>query len=59
MRNVVAKGVPMRVIMHILGHAKMATTTGLYAHVLPAAHREVANLIDQSLRPKKQETAVP
>jgi len=48
----------MSVIMHILGHAKMATTTDLYAHVLPAAHREVANLIDQSLRPKKQETAV-
>jgi integrase len=56
---VVAKGVPMRVIMHILGHAKMATTTDLYAHVLPAAHREVANLIDQFLRPKKQETAAP
>ena len=54
-----AKGVPMRVIMHILGHAKMATTTDLYAHVLPTTHREVANLIDKSLRLKKQETAVP
>ena len=52
----VAGGVPMRVVTDILGHSKMATTADLYAHVLPA-HREVADLIDQSLRPKKQETA--
>jgi integrase len=55
----VAKGVPMRVVMDILGHSKMATTADLYAHVLPAAHREVADLIDQSLQPRKRETAIP
>jgi hypothetical protein len=43
--------------MDIFGHARMATTADLYALVLPAAHREVADLIDQSLRPKIQETA--
>ena len=42
----------MRVVMDILRHAKMATTTDLYAHVMPAAHREVADLIDQAMRPE-------
>jgi hypothetical protein len=37
----------------------MATTADLCAQVMPAAHREVADLIDQSLRPKKQDTAIP
>jgi integrase len=55
----VAKGVPMRVVVEILGHSKMATTADLCAQVMPAAHREVADLIDQSLRPKKQDTAIP
>jgi hypothetical protein len=47
-------------VMDILGHSKMATTTDLYAHVPPAASRwAAAGLIDQSLRTKKQETAIP
>jgi integrase len=45
----VAKGVPMRVVMDILGHSQMATTTDLYAHVMPAAHREVADMIDRAM----------
>ena len=49
----VAKGVPMRVVMDILGHSQMATTTDLYAHVMPAAHREVANLFDEAMRVQK------
>lgn len=53
-----SKGVQMRVVMDILGHARMATTADLYAHVLPAAHREVAELIDESLRPKTQEAEI-
>jgi hypothetical protein len=52
----VAKGVPMRVVMDILGHAKIATTTDLYAHVMPAAHRDVANTIDQVMRLKQLRT---
>jgi len=49
----------MRVVVEMLGHAKMATTTNLHAHILPAAHREVASLIVQSLRSKTQETTIP
>jgi integrase len=49
----VAKGVPMRVVMDILGHSQMATTTDLYSHVMPAAHREVANLFDEAMRVQK------
>jgi hypothetical protein len=44
---VVTKGASMRVVMDILGNSKMATTADLYAHVLLAAHRDVANLNDQ------------
>ena len=55
----VAKGVPMRVVMDILGQSRMATTADLYTHVLPAAHREVTDLIDQSPRPKTQEATIP
>jgi len=54
----VAKGVHTWVVMEILGHAKMATTTDLYAHVLHA-HREVASVIDQSQRSRTQETTIP
>ena len=42
----VARGVPMRVVMDILGHSQMATTANLYSHVMSAAHREVADMID-------------
>lgn len=44
-----AQGVPMRVVMDILGHTQMATTADLYSHVMPAAHREVADLMDAIL----------
>ena len=45
----IAQGVPMRVVMDILGHSQMATTADLYAHVMPAAHRDVADLLDRAL----------
>lgn len=45
----VAQGVPMRVVMDILGHSQMSTTSDLYSHVMPAAHRDVADLIDRAL----------
>jgi integrase len=45
----IAKGVSMRVVMDILGHSQMATTADLYAHVMPAAHREVAELLDRAM----------
>jgi site-specific recombinase XerC len=44
-----AQGVPMRVAMDVLGHTQMATTADLYSHVMPVAHREVADLMDAML----------
>ena len=41
-----AQGVPARVVMEILGHTQISTTMDLYAHVMPAARREAANLMD-------------
>jgi hypothetical protein len=41
--------VPTRVVMDILGRSQMATTSDLYAHVMPAAHREVADLLDHAM----------
>jgi integrase len=46
----VVRGVPMRVVMAILGHSQMSTTIDLHAHVMPAAHREVANLFAEAIR---------
>ncbi len=40
----------MRVVMDILGHSQMATTADLYAHVMPAAHRDVADLLDRAFQ---------
>jgi integrase len=48
-----ALGIPMRVVMEILGHTQMATTADLYSHVMPAAHREVADLLDQAMAARK------
>ena len=44
-----AQGVPMRVVMDILGHSQMAATADLYSHVMPAAHRDVAELLDRAM----------
>jgi integrase len=44
-----AQGVPPRVVMDILGHSQIATTMDLYSHVMPAAHRDAADLMDQLL----------
>ncbi len=44
-----AQGVPARVVMEILGHTQISTTMDLYAHVMPAARREAADLMDRVL----------
>ena len=44
-----AQGVPARVVMDILGHTQMATTMDLYSRVMPAAHRDAADLMDRLL----------
>jgi integrase len=44
-----AQGVPARVVMEILGHTQISTTMDLYSHVMPAARREAADLMDRAL----------
>ncbi len=44
-----AQGVPARVVMDVLGHTQISTTMDLYAHVMPAAHREAAARMEEIL----------
>ena len=44
-----AQGVPARVVMDLLGHTQIGTTMNLYAHVMPAARHEAADLMDRIL----------
>jgi len=45
----IAQGVPVKVVADILGHSQLATTSDLYGHVYPAAHRDAADLMDRIL----------
>lgn len=45
-----AQGVPLRVVMEILGHSSIQITGDLYTHVVPALEREAAELIGKFLR---------
>ena len=42
-----AKGVPDRVIMEVVGHAEIGVTMNTYAHVLPVLRQEAADAIDE------------
>ncbi len=44
-----AQQVPPRVVMEILGHTQISTTMDLYSHVMPAARRNAADLMDRIL----------
>jgi integrase len=39
-------GVPLRMVMEILGHSQISTTSDIYTHVMPAQFREVADALD-------------
>jgi integrase len=39
-------GVPLRMVMEILGHSQITTTSDIYTHVMPAQYREVADTLD-------------
>jgi integrase len=43
-----AEGVPMRVVMGILGHSTMAITSDIYSHVMPSALTNAAAAIDKA-----------
>lgn len=42
-------GVPLRVIQESLGHTSIATTAGVYAHVLPALQRDAAAKLEAAI----------
>lgn len=43
-------GVPLRVIQESLGHSSIATTAGVYAHVLPALQRDAAAKLEEVMK---------
>jgi integrase len=45
-----AEGVHLRVIMELLGHSSISLTANTYAHVMPAAMRDVADRMESILR---------
>ena len=44
-----SEGVHPRVVMEVLGHAQMRTTTDTYSHVMPALGRDAANRMGNAL----------
>ena len=44
-----AQGVPLRVVMEILGHSQIATTADIYTHVLPVLMADAAERMDAVL----------
>ena len=44
-----SQGVPVRVVMEVLGHSQMAITTDLYGHVMLPATRAAAAAMDDVL----------
>lgn len=49
----IAQGVPMRVVMEVLGHSTMSITADLYAHVMPSALVGAATAMDTVLTPRR------
>ena len=45
-----AAGVPLNAVSEALGHASLAITASVYAHVTPDVRREAADAIDRALR---------
>lgn len=44
----IADGVPLRVVMELLGHSQISTTANIYGHVFDAALREAADAMDRA-----------
>lgn len=44
-----AQGVPMRVVMEVLGHTQISMTMDLYSHVVPELKRQAADRMDDLL----------
>jgi integrase len=53
-----AQGVPLRVVMEILGHSQIAVTADLFTHVLPALNEDAARRMQEALSPVAVNAAV-
>jgi integrase len=47
-----AQGVPLKTVSEALGHASIAITADVYAHVTPDLRREAADALDRALQAK-------
>ena len=50
-----SEGIHPRVVMELLGHSQMRTTTDTYSHVMPALAQEAAERMAQALWDSKPE----
>jgi len=48
--EVLAAGVPPKVIQEMLGHSQISTTMNIYAHVMPNFQQEAADALDTMFR---------
>jgi integrase len=44
-----AQGVPLRVVMEVLGHSRIAVTSDIYTHVVPSLLGDAADAMDAAL----------
>jgi integrase len=45
----IARGVPIKAVSEMLGHADITTTLRIYAHVIPSMHQAAADIMDDIL----------
>jgi integrase len=51
-----AQGVPLKTVSETLGHASIAITADVYAHVTPDLRREAADALDRALQAQGRPT---
>ena len=44
-----AEGVPLRVVMEVLGHSEIGTTANIYGHVMPELTRDATEKVEKLL----------
>jgi site-specific recombinase XerC len=49
-----AQGVPLKTVSETLGHASIAITADVYAHLTPELRREAADALDRALQMKSR-----
>ena len=49
----IAGGAPLPFVQARLGHEKIETTVGVYGHLLPDAHVQMASIIEDAMRPRQ------